>query len=47
MRAKYNRKTKYVTVSDERGEFLIQKCRNVSEAKKIARQYGAEMEVEQ
>ena len=46
MRANYNRKTKYLTVSDHGGLLLMQKCFSVTEARKIARQHGAELEVQ-
>jgi hypothetical protein len=41
MSAAYDRKTKYVTIKDASGQIeLMQKCRSIAEARKIARQYG-------
>lgn len=41
MTARYDRTTHYVTITDDRiGDILVQRCRSIAEARKIARAHG-------
>lgn len=42
MTARYDRTAHYVTITDDRiGDILVQRCRSIAEARKIARAHGA------
>ena len=41
MTARYDRTTHYVTITDDIGDVLVQRCRSIAEARKIARAHGA------
>lgn len=41
MTARYDRTAHYVTITDDRiGDILVQRCRSIAEARKIARAHG-------
>lgn len=41
MTARYDRKTHYVTITDPcYGDVLVQRCRSIAEARRIARAHG-------